>query len=127
MDRIDLYCSVSPVAYDELKSEEESESSAEVLKRVVLAREVQIRRFAEHALQVNAEMTPKHIALFCQLDEQCQHTLKLAMKVHQLSARSYHRVLKVARTIADLAGVENISQDHLCEALQYRHDVQKGL
>lgn len=126
MDRIDLYCSVSPVAYDDLKSEEEGETSADVLQRVIAARDVQSLRFVDYGLQVNSEMTPKHIALFCELNEQCQETFQLAMKVHQLSARSYHRVLKVARTIADLDASEIITQDHLCEALQYRHDVQRG-
>ncbi|MDF2379410.1 MAG: YifB family Mg chelatase-like AAA ATPase [Candidatus Gracilibacteria bacterium] len=122
MDRIDLYCSVSPVKYDDLSSEDEAETSENVLKRVLKAREKQTVRFKGKDLHINSEMSPKHIAQFCTLEPDAQEVLEIAMRVHHLSARGYHRVLKVARTVADLEGSEKVSKDHLCEALQYRHD-----
>ena len=96
------------------------ESSAEIGKRVEAARERQLKRFDETNIASNADMRPRQIRKYCELDDPCQTLMKTAMRQLQLTARAYHRVLKLSRTIADLAGSEAITQVHLAEALQYR-------
>jgi magnesium chelatase family protein len=120
MDRIDIHIQVPRVEYQKLRELKAGESSAEVRARVEAARERQRARFAGSDIASNADMRPAQIRQYCALDEECQILMKAAMRQLQLTARAYHRVLKLARTIADLAGAEDISQVHLAEALQYR-------
>lgn len=126
LDRIDIFVEVPRVEYEKLASNAQGESSAEVRERVEAARGVQTRRFACSRYTCNAEMTPTEVREYCQarLDEQAQSLLRLAMAQLSLSARAFHRVLKLARTIADMAGAEDIASAHLAEAIQYRQRVR---
>ena len=123
MDRIDIHMQVPRVEYQKLRDMRQAESSDEVRARVEAARERQRTRFRETGIASNADMRPAQIRKYCGLDEACQNLMKTAMRQLQLTARAYHRVLKLARTIADLAGAEEITQTHLAEALQYRPKV----
>ena len=120
MDRIDIHIEVNGVKYNKLQSDEKIETSNEIRRRVNNARKRQIDRYREYNIYSNAELTPQLLEKFCKLDEACQNILKLAFEKLGLSARAYGRILKVARTIADLDGTENIEQKHLAEAIQYR-------
>ncbi|MDY6873672.1 MAG: YifB family Mg chelatase-like AAA ATPase [Chloroflexota bacterium] len=120
MDRIDIHMQVPRVEYQKLRDLQPGESSAEVRARVEAARERQRERFSESGIASNADMRPAQIRQYCVLDEDCQALMKTAMRQLQLTARAYHRVLKLSRTIADLAGSDAITQVHLAEALQYR-------
>ena len=120
LDRIDIHIEVKGVKYNKLQSDEKIETSNEIRKRVNNARKKQIDRYREYNIYSNAELTPQLLEKFCKLDESCQNILKLAFEKLGLSARAYGRILKVARTIADLDGTENIEQKHLAEAIQYR-------
>jgi magnesium chelatase family protein len=117
-DRIDLYVPVSPVTYEDLKSQEKPEKSSSIRERVEKAREIQTKRFKTE--KTNSQMNNKEIEKYCVLDESSQIILKKAQEKFNLSARSYFRVLKVARTIADLEESERVLQKHLMEALQYK-------
>ncbi len=110
------------VDYEKLAGTATGETSAVVRERVSTGRTVQQQRFASSSLICNAEMTPTEVRKYCQalLDEQAQPLLKLAMTQLSLSARAFHRVLKLARTIADMAGSERITSPHVAEAVQYR-------
>lgn len=121
LDRIDIHIEVAAVKYQELASKRSGESSAEVRQRVVAARQKQTERFSGRTDAFkNADMTSRDIREHCALDTAGQELLKLAMSRLGLSARAYDKVLKVARTIADLAGDETIRPEHLSEAIQYR-------
>ena len=120
LDRIDLYAEVPPLEFDELSRRPEAESSAEIKKRVDAARAVQAARFGPVGPECNAHMGPAELAEFCQLDSACQALMKGAFQRMGLTARSYDRILRVARTIADLDGAAAIAVDHLAEAIQYR-------
>lgn len=121
LDRIDIHIEVTPVPFDKLSEERRGESSADIRKRVTQAREKQAERFKDiEYIHYNAQMDVKQIRKFCKLDEASKTLLKTAMEKLNLSARAYDRILKVSRTIADLAGVENITGDHISEAIQYR-------
>lgn len=120
LDRIDLFVDVPKVDFDKLRSTTAAESSASVRARVQLCRELQEQRYAGTGVVNNAEMTNKEIKQHCQLEPQSEELLKAAVHTMGLSARGYHRVLKVARTIADLDGAEKISTAAVAEALQYR-------
>jgi magnesium chelatase family protein len=120
LDRIDMLVHVPRVEYQKLSSARLGESSADIRERVVKAREKQTKRFAGTDLFSNADMTPAEVRQYCVLDGASQALMQVAMRQMQLTARGYHRVLKLARTIADLAGSESITQVHLAEALQYR-------
>ena len=121
LDRIDIHIEVAAVKYQELSSERRGEPSAEVRERVVRARNVQEERFAENRdVFKNADMSSKDIRAYCTLDSGGQELLKMAMNRLGLSARAYDKILKVSRTIADLAGEERIRPEHLSEAIQYR-------
>ncbi len=128
LDRIDLHVEVTPVSYDELaKRGNKSESSKDVLERVVKARQLQTNRFEKNKnIHCNAQMTGKLIREYCQLDSIGNELLKNAMERLQLSARAYDRIIKVARTVADLHGSYNIQQSHLAEAIQYRSLDREG-
>lgn len=121
LDRIDIHCEVAAVKYQELASRRTGERSSAVRSRVIEARAIQSRRFAGRAdVFKNADMTSRDIGRYCTLDSACQELLKLAMAKLGLSARAYDKILKVSRTIADLAGSESIHPEHLSEAIQYR-------
>ena len=121
LDRIDLHIETFPIPYEELATKKPGEKSADVRERVVKARMIQVERFADvPGIHCNAQMTAKMIQKYCELDEQCGLLLKNAMERLGLSARARDRILKVSRTIADLAGSENIQPEHLAEAIQYR-------
>ena len=120
LDRIDIQIEVPAVQYKDLSQETLSEDSAALRMRVNQAREVQLERFTERKIFCNAHMTSRDIRRFCQLDQAGQQLLETAMSRLGLSARAYTRILKVARTIADLAGEEQIGGGHVAEAIQYR-------
>lgn len=120
MDRIDLHVEVSRVEYEKLTSLQAGESSTAVQERVEAARARQMERFKENGLYSNADMGPSEVRDVCRLDDTGKRLMKSAMAQMGLSARGFHRVLKVSRTIADLAGSEAIQAAHLAEALQYR-------
>lgn len=121
LDRIDLHIETFPLSYEELAAKKPGEKSAVVRERVVKARLIQVQRFADvPGIHCNAQMTAKMIQKYCELDEQCGMLLKNAMERLGLSARARDRILKVSRTIADLAESEKIQPDHLAEAIQYR-------
>ncbi|MBC7252139.1 MAG: YifB family Mg chelatase-like AAA ATPase [Anaerolineae bacterium] len=120
MDRIDIHIEVPRVEYEKLSSDRLGEPSAKIRARVEKARERQRQRFAGTHLACNADMGPAEVRQFCQVDAAGQSLLRAAMQQLQMSARAYHRILKLARTIADLAGSERIETVHLAEAIQYR-------
>lgn len=120
LDRIDLHVNVPRVEYEKLSQDDQTESSSQIRERVSIAREIQATRFASYNYKTNSEMRLKHIREFCALDEDAEKIIKAAMVRYDLSARAYHRILKLARTIADLSGKQNILSDHVSEALQFR-------
>ncbi len=120
LDRIDIHLDVPRVDYEKLSDMKLGEPSSMIAVRVEKAREVQRQRFAGSKLTCNADMHPAEVRQFCALDEPCRSLMRAAMNQMDLSARAYHRILKLARTIADLAGSGEIMQVHLAEALQYR-------
>lgn len=120
LDRIDIQCEIQAVPYDQLRTLQPGESSAAIRARVVAARNIQQQRFAGTAVHCNAQMTPQMLRQYCPVDAEGDNLLSYSMNRLGLSARAYDRILKVARTIADLAGEENISARHLLEAIGYR-------
>ncbi|WP_439880433.1 YifB family Mg chelatase-like AAA ATPase [Pontibacter sp. MBLB2868] len=127
LDRIDLHVEVTPVTFDEMTATRKSEDSATVRERVVQARDLQTERFKETpAVHSNAMMPSQMVKEICQINEAGRTLLKTAMERLGLSARAYDRILKVSRTIADLAGSENIKIEHLAEAIQYRSLDREG-
>ena len=121
LDRIDLHVEVPAVKFRDMTAERPGETSAQIRERVIAARRRQHERFKDRPrLTCNARMGTKELKQFCQLDEQAQGMLQMAMNDLSFSARAYDRILKVARTIADLAGSETIVSDHVAEAIQFR-------
>ncbi len=120
LDRIDLHIEVDSVNYEELSNYELEESSAEIKKRVNKARAVQLERFKNSGIYSNSKMNEKEFKKYCALDKESSDLIELAFKKFNLSARAYNRILKVARTIADLDGKEHIEKKHIMEAIQYR-------
>ncbi len=120
LDRIDLHIEVDSIAYEDLTHYDLEESSAEIKKRVNAARQVQLERFKGSNTFSNAKMSEKDFKKYCTIDDKCSELLETAFKKLNLSARAYNRILKVARTIADLDGKQNIEAKHLLEAIQYR-------
>ncbi len=106
--------------YDKLSDTRLGEPSSDVQKRVEAARERQRQRFDIHDVTCNADMHPQEVRQYCQLDETCQSLMRSAMSQMHLTARAYHRILKLSLTIADLAGEDRIAPTHIAEALQYR-------
>jgi len=127
LDRIDIHIEVVPVKYDKLTDSVKTEKSAVVRERVVRARAIQASRFASiKGVYSNAQMSSSMQRRYCQLDETGGRLLKTAMELRGLSARAYDRILKVARTIADLAESENITSEHISEAINYRNLDREG-
>ena len=129
LDRIDIHIEVPRVDYEKLSGDRLGETSETIRKRVQAARDIQNKRFSNgesNDIVCNADMRVKEVRQFCQLDEQSQSLMRAAVNQLNLSARGYHRVLKLARTIADLAGCEEIQSSHLAEALQYRPKLMMG-
>jgi magnesium chelatase family protein len=127
LNRIDIHMEVPRVDYEKLSNERLVESSAVIRQRVEAARQIQRARFADLAdggigntINCNADMRIAEVRKFCKLDETSESLMRSAMSQMNLSARAYHRVLKLACTISDLAGSDAIQQAHLAEALQYR-------
>lgn len=121
LDRIDIHIEVVPVTFDKISDTQLSEKSEVIRARVEQARQIQEERFKEEeGMHCNAQMSSKLLRKYCQPDEAGNQLLKTAMEKVGLSARAYDRILKVSRTIADLAGSKNIESDHLAEAIQYR-------
>jgi magnesium chelatase family protein len=120
MDRIDIHIEVPAIKFGEIASDAPAEPSSSIRERVTRARSIQQERFGNDGIYANAHMKPRHIRRYCRIDEQCQSLMEKAMNRLGLSARAYNRVLKVARTIADLEGSESIASHHVSEAIQYR-------
>lgn len=120
MDRIDIHIEVPAVKYRDLASRDAGDPSWEMKRRVDYSRRIQLDRFKGMKIYCNAQMSNRHLKKFCQIDDTCQHLLEMAIDKFGLSARAYTRILKVARTIADLEGVQDIQPSHLSEAIQYR-------
>jgi magnesium chelatase family protein len=121
MDRIDLHVEVTPVPIKELSSEIQSESSFSIRDRVVKAREIQLKRYDNtNGTHCNAQLRPKDLKVYCEIDKIGKNILDRAMEKLGLSARAYDRIIKVSRTISDLAGSERILPEHLAEAIQFR-------
>lgn len=120
LDRLDLHIDVSPVEFADLSSGEKAESSASIKKRVDTARRIQQERFTGTDIRCNAQMPAELVTEFCKISAESSKLLERAFEQMGMSARGYHRILKVARTIADLEGEKNIQTPHLAEALQYR-------
>jgi magnesium chelatase family protein len=122
LDRIDIHIDVPSVETQKLitESKVKSETSKQIQKRVQDARNLQIKRFAGTNIKSNSEMSTRDVKKFCELSEDCKTMLTSAITTINLSARSYFKVIKVARTIADLSGARDISTLHIAEALQYR-------
>ena len=127
LDRIDLHVEVTPVPFSELSRAEQSESSSDIRERVMAARELQAERYKyDEGVYANAQMSSKQLKEICVISQAGQTLLKAAMDKLNLSARAYDRILKVSRTIADLAASEDIKVEHLAEAIQYRSLDREG-
>ena len=124
LDRIDLVINVPRLTTEELvNNSSKAESSAEIRERVVKARKLQAKRYEKDGILTNSELSAELIKKYCKLDEKSTEIMKIASQKYQLSGRRYNRVLKIARTIADLMGAANIDSTHLTQALQYRSDI----
>lgn len=127
LDRIDLHVEVTPVAFSELSAQKIQENSSHIRDRVILARELQEKRYSQHpGTYCNAQMSSKMLKEICVISPAGASLLKAAMEKLNLSARAYDRILKVSRTVADLAQSENILPEHLAEAIQYRSLDREG-
>jgi magnesium chelatase family protein len=120
MDRIDIHVEVPAVPFRDLSSRERGEGSAQILERVHKARAIQAERFQRTKIHTNADMGSRQIRKFCAIDGECTNLLERAMDRFGLSARAHARILKIARTIADLEGAKDIRARHVAEAVQYR-------
>jgi magnesium chelatase family protein len=120
LDRIDIHIEVPAIQYKELTDTRESEASEAIKARVEKARAIQRRRFKEDRIFYNAAMNTKLIRKYCILTDEAGELLKMAMTELGLSARAYNKIIKVSRTIADLAALETILAEHISEAIQYR-------
>ena len=120
MDRIDIHMEVPPVAFKDLSSSEQGQSSYEILERVKKARKIQDNRYQKMKIHTNADMNSRHIRQFCALDTESSDLLENAMDRLGLSARAHSRILKIARTIADLEASPDVKAHHVAEAIQYR-------
>ena len=120
MDRIDIHIEVPAVPYKHLGSTASSEPSAAIRSRVTRARDIQSRRFSGASLFCNAQMSNRHLKIHCRVDPSSHALLESAVDTLGLSARAFSRILKIARTIADLEAIDRIAAEHVAEAIQYR-------
>jgi magnesium chelatase family protein len=120
LDRIDIIVEVPAVNFEDLRTRQEAEPSAAVKKRVDKARTIQYNRYGIHTGMSNAQMGPEELRVHCKLDSACEELMRQAFDAFGLTARSYDRILKVARTIADLENSSQIQASHIAEAIQYR-------
>ena len=120
LDRFDLHIEVAPVEFNDISSEKKEESSAEIRKRVSKARDIQNERFRGTQITCNAKITPDMLGRMCPMSDKAKDFIGKAFDRLGLSARAYDRILKVARTIADLNGSENIEKEHISAAIQFR-------
>ncbi len=120
LDRIDIHIEVPELKYEHLTAKKEGEPSYKIRERVEKAREIQLARFKDTGIYFNSQMSDKMVKKFCALDNDAERLLKMAIHELNFSARSYNKILKTARTIADLAGSDIVSSDHISEAVQYR-------
>ncbi|MBQ0148518.1 MAG: YifB family Mg chelatase-like AAA ATPase [Flavobacteriaceae bacterium] len=120
LDRIDLHIEVTPVPFDDLSEARNGEKSMNVRQRVIKAREIQTQRYKNSGIHYNSQIGPKELDKFCILDDESKKLIKTAMERLNLSARAYDRILRVARTIADLSQSEAVNAKHIAEAIQYR-------
>jgi magnesium chelatase family protein len=120
LDRIDIHVEVPAVPYKDLSADYSGETSAEIRKRVVQTRTIQLERFKGDKIFSNGQMKTRHIKRYCKLDHEALTLIETAMHRLGLSARAYSRILKLARTIADMEGVDAIAAHHISEAIQYR-------
>jgi magnesium chelatase family protein len=120
LDRIDIHIEVPATRYQELSSNLPTETSVQIKERINKARAIQRERFRDEGVYHNAQMSHKQVRKFCALSKEESELLKMAMTELNFSARAYDKILKVSRTIADLAGCKNIKAGHLSEAIQYR-------
>jgi magnesium chelatase family protein len=120
LDRIDIHIEVPQLKYEHLTAKKEEEPSCKIRQRVEKARKVQLKRFKDEGIYFNSQMTNKMIKKYCILDSEAENLLKMAIQELNFSARSYDRIIKVAKTIADLADSEVILPEHISEAVQYR-------
>ena len=122
LDRIDIQCEILPLSFEEISKAAPGEPSCVIRERVMNARNIQVQRFAAiPGVHCNAQMSEKHLKEYCALDTESSELLRMAMERLQLSARAYSRILKVARTIADLEVAESIQSHHVAEAIGYRN------
>ncbi len=120
LDRIDIFSSVNSLNYDDIKKKDKSETSKEIRTRVTLSRKIQEERFKDDNIHCNAQMQQKHIEKYCELSPDCSKIIKSLFNSFHVSARAYSRILKVARTIADMKSSEKIASSDIIEAVQYR-------
>lgn len=120
LDRIDLHIEVAPVKFNDLAENVGCESSKQIKQRVNNARRIQMERYKMDGIYFNSQLKPKHINIYCNVGNKEKQLLKHAFEKYNLSARAYNRILKVARTIADLEGTNHINVSHIAEALQHR-------
>ena len=120
LDRIDIQIEVSPIKYEKLGNDEIPETSEKIRERVNKARKIQLERYKEEKIYANSSLTPKLTQKYCKLNEESKKLLENAFNKLGLSARAYGRILKVARTIADLENIPDIQKQHIAEAIQYR-------
>lgn len=121
LDRIDIQVEVTPVKYEKLQNSNNAETSEQIKQRVNIARKIQLERYKNLEIYSNSQLTPKLIEEYCKLDSKSKKILQKAFESLGLSARAHGRILKVARTIADLEGKENVEVSHISEAIQYRN------
>ncbi len=127
LDRIDLHVEVTPVSFDQMTENRKTESSAVIRERVIAARDIQSQRFeSSQGVFNNAMMSPSQVKEVCQINDASRLLLKHAMEKLGLSARAYDRILRVSRTIADLAQSNDINVEHIAEAIQYRSLDREG-
>jgi len=120
MDRIDLFVEMSPVDYDSLSLQKAEEASGHIAKRVMKAHQIQQARYKDLTISYNSQLTPELISKYCNTDSQSKAMLKNIYQSLDLSSRAYHRILKIARTIADMEGSDEIILNHVVEALSFR-------
>lgn len=120
LDRIDIHIELKPIKYSEITDDKEELSSKEMLDNILVAREIQLKRFSDDGILFNSKMKTKHIKKYCKLEDAAEKILEHAYKKFNMTTRSYTKILKISRTIADLNKSNNIKSEHIAEALQYR-------